>query len=156
MADVNYTAAARAFNRIDAYLKAKNWKYDKDVEKFQFTYQVGGDDLPMRFTLFVDPEREMIRSLSFMPFDFAEDKRIEGAVAVCVANYGMVNGCFAYDISDGTVFHKLAVSYKDTEVTDEMITYIMGLGMAMVDKYNDRFFALNKGYISISDFMKDE
>ena len=156
MADVNYTAAARAFNRIDAYMKAKDWKYDKDVEEFRFTYQVGGDDLPMRFTLFVDAEREMIRSLSFLPFDFAEDKRIEGAVAVCVANYGMVNGCFAYDISDGTVFHKLAVSYKDTEVTDEMITYIMGLGMAMVDKYNDRFFALNKGYISIADFMKDE
>ena len=156
MADVNYSAAARVFNKIDAYLKSKDWKYDKDVENFRFNYQVGGDDIPMSFILFIDAERELIRSLSFLPFDFAEDKRIEGAIAVCVANHGMVNGSFDYDISDGTVFHKLAVSYKNTEVTDETITYIMGLGMAMVDKYNDRFFALNKGYISIADFMKDE
>ncbi len=156
MAEINYAAAARVFNRIDAYLKSKDWKYDKDTDRMQFSYQVGGDDLPMRFTLWVDAEREMIRSLSFLPFDFAEDKRIEGAVAVCVANYGMVNGCFGYDISDGTVFHKLAVSYKDIEVSNDLIEYIMGLGMAMVDKYNDRFFALNKGYITIADFMKDE
>ena len=156
MADVNYTAAKKVFNKIDAYLKAKDWKYDKDTDKLEFTYQVGGDDLPMRFTLFVDAERELIRLLSFMPFDFAEDKRIEGAVAVCVANYGMVNGCFGYDISDGSIFHKLAVAYKDIEVTDELIAYIMGLGMAMVDQYNDRFFALNKGFITIADFMNKE
>ena len=156
MADVNYTAAARVFNKIDAYLKARDWKYDKDVEKLKFTYQVGGDDLPMRFMLFVDAEREMIRSLSFLLFDFAEDKRIEGAIAVCAANYGMVNGCFAYDISDGTVLHRLAVSYKDIEVTNETVEYVMGLGMTMVDKYNDRFFALNKGFLSLEDFIKGE
>ena len=156
MADVNYTTAARVFNKIDAYLKSKDWKYDKDTDKLQFTYQVGGDDLPMRFTLFVDAQRELIRALSFLPFDFAEDKRIEGAVAVCVANYGMVNGCFGYDISKGTIYHKLAVSYTDIDVGNETFEYIMGLGMAMVDKYNDRFFALNKGYITIADFMKDE
>lgn len=156
MADVNYTAAAKVFNKIDAYLKSKDWHYDKDPEKFEFKYQVGGDDLPMRFTLFIDADRQMIRAISFMPFDFAEDKRIEGAVAVCVANFGMINGCFGYDISDGTVFHKLTVPYMDIEVSDELIAYIMGLGMSMVDKYNDRFFALNKGYISIADFMKKE
>lgn len=156
MADVNYTAAARVFNKIDAYLKSKNWKYDKDVEKLQFTYQVGGDDLPMNFTLLVDAQRELIRSFSFMTFDFEEDKRVEGAVAVCIANYGMVNGCFGYDIGKGTLYHKLAVSYKDIEVSNNLIEYVMGLGMAMVDNYNDRFFALNKGYISLADFMKKE
>lgn len=72
----------------------------------------------MRFTLIVDAEREMIRTLAFMPFDFEEDKRVEGAIAVCVANYGMVDGCFGYDISDGTLFHRLSVSYADTEVSD--------------------------------------
>lgn len=156
MADVNYTAAENVFNKIDAYLKSKDWHYDKNPEKFEFKYQVGGDDLPMHFTLFVDAGRQMIRSLSFMPFEFAEDKRIEGAVAVCVANYGMVEGSFGYDISNGTIYHKIAVPYMDIEVSDGLIEYIMGLGMTMVDKYNDRFFALNKGYITIADFMKDE
>lgn len=156
MADVKYTNAIKVFNQIDAYLKSKDWKYDKDTDKLHFNYSVNTDDFPMSFTLIVDANKEMIRSLSFMPFDFAEDKRVEGAVAVCVANYGMVNGCFSYDISDGTIFHKLSVSYIDIEVTDELIEYIMGLGMSMVDQYNDRFFALNKGFISLADFISKE
>lgn len=156
MADVNYAAAAKVFNKIEAYFKSKDWKYDKNTEKLEFSYQVDGDDLPMRFTLFVDAERELIRLLSFIPFNYAEDKRVEGAVAVCTANFGMINGCFGYDISDGKIFHKLSVPYMDIDISNEMIQYIMGLGITMVDKYNDRFFALNKGYISIADFMKDE
>ena len=156
MADVTYTAAVKVFNKIEAYLKSKNWNYQKDTRKLEFKYQVDGEDLPMSFTLFVDAERQMIRAISFLPFDFANDKRIEGAVAVCVANYGMVNGCFGYDINTGSIYHKLTVSYMDIEVSDKLIEYIMGLGMSMVDKYNDRFFALSKGYISITDFIKDE
>ena len=156
MADVKYTAAVKVFNKIDKYLTAKNWKYDKDTNKLEFIYHVGGDDFPMRFILRVDAEREMIRSISFMPFDFSEDKRIEGAIAVCVANMGMLNGCFGYNITDGTVFHKVVVPYMDIEVSDDMIEYIMGLGMAMVDKYNDRFFALNKGFISIAEFIEKQ
>ena len=156
MSEVNFAAAAKVFNKIDAHLRAKDWKYEKDAEKFEFTYQVSGDDLPMKFVMKVDPERELIRIFSFLSFDFAEDKRIEGAVAVSVANYGMVNGSFGYDITDGTVFHKISVAYTDIEINADMINYIMGVGMATVDKYNDRFLALNKGYITISDFINKE
>ena len=76
--------------------------------------------------------------------------------AVCIANYEMVDGCFGFDIQSGTLYHRLAVPYKDNEITDDHIQYIMGLGMAMVDKYNDRFFALNKGVIDIAGFLKKE
>lgn len=154
MSEINYTAAKKVFAKIDAYLKSKNWKYDTDTDQLQFTYSVGGDDLPMRFTLLVDAERELIRLISFLPFNFDEDKRVDGAIAVCIANYEMVDGCFGFDIQSGTLYHRLAVPYKDNEITDDHIQYIMGLGMAMVDKYNDRFFALNKGFIDIAGFLK--
>ena len=110
----------------------------------------------MSFILRVDADKELIRLFSQLPFAFSEDKRVEGAVAVCVANQGMVNGRFEYDVTDGTLFHKVAVCYRGIQIETELIDYIMRLGMGMVDKYNDRFFALSKGYISIGDFIKKE
>jgi hypothetical protein len=156
MADVKYTNAIKVFNQIDAYLKSKDWKYDKDTDKLHFNYSVNTDDFPMSFTLIVDANKEMIRSLSFMPFKFAEDKRVEGAVAVCVANYGMVNGSFDYDISEGKISFRLTNSFTDTMLSTELIWDMIGVSFSTIDRYNDRFFMVAKNVMTIEQFIKAE
>ena len=48
-------------------------------------------------------EREVVQVLCPMSWKAPEDKRIDLAVAVAAANYGIVNGSFDFDLSDGEI-----------------------------------------------------
>ena len=72
------------------------------------------------------------------------------------AKSGNVNGSFDYDISDGKIIFKLTQCFRDSLIGDGCLQYLLGLGCHMVDQYNDRFLALSKGIMSLSDFLKKE
>lgn len=144
------------YNTLCAALDEIGWKYKKHDEDLVVNFGVNGEDLPIAFVIVVDDERDLIRCFSGLPFNFPEDKRLDGCVAVSSVNYTMVSGSFDYDISDGSVTFRLINSYKGCTVDQELFTFIVDLTCAVVDKYNDKFFALSKGMISIEDFLKRE
>ena len=71
-----------------------------------------------------------------------EDKRMDAAVAVAIANYGMINGSFDLDMSDGEIRFRVTQSYADMELSQECISYLIGIVFFTTDKYNDKFFML--------------
>ena len=91
-----------------------------------------------------------------MSFKMPEDKRLDGAIAVCVVNYGLICGGFDYDINDGEISYRLSLLYTDTDVSCEAITDMIGLTVSTSDNYNDKFFMLAKGMMTIEDFVAKE
>jgi hypothetical protein len=85
-----------------------------------------------------------------------EDKRVEGAIAVSVANYGLVDGSFDYDISDGEIRYRLTSSYRESILSDDLFEYMIMCAASTVDDYNDRFFMLAKGMIDVEKFVELE
>ena len=146
--------AERAFSTLCAALNARNWNYQVEEDNLLVHFGVNGDDLPMKFIIFVDVDRQMIRLLSPLSFKMSEDKRVEGAVAVCMATYGMADGSFDYDISDGSISFRMTESFRNCSLGEGVIQYLISCACAMVDQYNDKFLALSKGMISITDFVK--
>ena len=148
--------AQKVFQLLCNTLDARNLRYDKDDEKLVLHLRLDGEDIPMKFLFCVDAPRQLVRVHSPFPFKMSEDKRLDGAIAACYATYGMVDGNFDYDITDGSLQFRLTAAYRDDQIGDGFFMYLIGCCNAMVDKFNDRFLALSKGYIDISDFMKDE
>lgn len=145
--------AALLYRQLCKNLDDRNWTYEKNEEDMGVIFTVTGEDLPMHYMINVDAERQLIRVISPMPFTFSEDKRMDGALAICIANYGMADGGFDYDVKEGLVTFRLAVCFAgDTVVGDELFNYIVNLPCAMVDFFNDKFMALNKGLIDINKF----
>ena len=93
---------------------------------------------------------------SFLPFKFPEDKRVEGAIAATAANHGMVNGSFDFDMSDGEMLFGCVNSYKNGDFNEDIAYYMISVAVSTVDEYNDRFFGIAKGMISIQDFIEKE
>ena len=153
MADMQ---AKRAYATVIAMMDNDNLKYKRDDENLCIELGFNTDDLDVNVKFMIDEERELVRIFSFLPFKFPEDKRVEGAVATCVANHGMVNGSFDYDFSEGDLVFKCVDSYKGGDFTKETAKYMLDIVYGMVDKYNDRFFALAKGMMSLSDFVEKE
>ena len=128
-------------------------KYGKEEDKLLVHFGMNGDDIPMHFIIFVDAKKELVTALSPMPFKMCEEKRMEGAIAACAATYGMVDGSFDYDLSDGTIAFRLTVYFGDSQLGEGIFKYIVGCAGAMAEKYNDMFLALDKGIIGLEDFM---
>ena len=145
--------AKQIYGTLCQALENRDWYYEKDEEKLLVHFGVKGEDLHMKFILLVDAERQLIRLMSPLPFEMSEEKRMEGAIAACVASYGMVDGNFDYDLSDGRIVFRLTASFRESQIGEGLFQYMISCACAMVEKYNDRFFALNKGVISISDFV---
>lgn len=151
--DKELKKAKSVFDSLCAALDKMEWKYKADEENLKVSYGVNGDDLPMDFTITCDAERQLIRLYSVLSYKFPEDKRIEGAIATNEANYKMAHGAFDYDLSDGMVVFRLVNSYRDSLVGYELFEYMVSVSASTVDNYNDLFFMLGKGMISLQDYM---
>ena len=145
--------AKQVYQTLCEAIERREWNFGKDEEKLLVHFGVSGDDIPMKFILIVDAERQLIRLMSPMPFKMSESKRMEGAIATCAASFGMADGSFDYDLSDGTIVFRMTASFRESIIGEGLFQYMISCSCAMVDKYNDQFFALDKGIMSITDFI---
>lgn len=141
------------YDRMCKYLEEKGWKFKKEEDDLVIHFMVSGDDIPMIMILQIDSDRELIRLTSPIPFNFEEDKRINGAIATCYVSNKLADGSFDYDIRDGSVAFRMTASFANSDIGTDLIEYMIACSSFTVDEYNDKFLALNKGIISITDFI---
>lgn len=127
--------------------------YEKDVSKLVCKFTVNGADIPMRYYISVDTVRQVLMMISYMPFVFPEDKRIEGAIAACHSTKRIVDGSFDLNVFDGYLRYRLTSSIKDGTVTDAVLNYLLSCACAVIDEFNDKFNALIKGSLSLDEFL---
>ena len=154
MAEYDMKKAEEVYDTLCSMLDNIGWKYDKVEEKLMIKSGVKGEDLPIDFIVVVKPRNQVVQFISSMPFNMPEDKRVEGALAVCTANYGLVDGSFDYDLSDGQIVFRLTSSYRDSLLSEALFEYMIMVSASTIDKYNDRFFMLAKGMISLEQFIE--
>ena len=153
MAD--FTEAKKVYDGLLHALDNRGWNYQKFEDDLVITSTVKGEDLPVEFIVHVDPQTEVVRFLSKLPFTFGDDKRIDGALAVCAANISMVNGSFDYNITTGEVVFRLCNSFRDGSVISESaFEYIVMVSAITVDRFNDKLLALAKDTISLEQFLE--
>lgn len=147
--------ARRVYDRMCDLLPDSGIKnFTKNEEKLNVRFTVNGDDIPMDFVMRVVPGSQLISVLSFMPFDFKEEKMVDAALAVTAINDNILNGCFCLDMSDGTTYFNVYNSYIGTELSTDLLRYLIGISVNTVDDYNDRLLALHRDIITIDDFIK--
>ena len=154
MADNKMELAQQVYQTLCGALNSREWKYGKDEEKLLVHFGVNGDDLPMDFIIIVDAERQLVRLMSPLNFKISEEKRMEGAIATCAVTFGLADGCFDYDLSNGRIVFRMATTYRGSQIGEDLFHYMISCACAMVDAYNDKFLALDKGLISVSDFIE--
>lgn len=151
--EIKMDLAKEIYSTLCLALDRREWHYKKDEESLVVHFGVNGDDIPMDFIFAVDAERQLVRVMSPLPFKFSEDKRMDGAIATCVASFGLADGSFDYDISTGIVIFRMTATYRESKLGDGLFQYMISCSTAMVDEFNDKFLAIEKGLLSIGDFI---
>ena len=156
MSDTNNSALAKSvYNTLCETLDKRDWNYEKHIEDLVITFSVSGNDLPLKFILKIDEDRQLIRLFSPLPFEVNEDKRMEMAIATTAATFGLPDGSFDYDITRGRISFRLTATFRESKIGEELFDYLVVCSSVVVDQYNDKFFALSKGYMSLEDFLKE-
>lgn len=148
--------AKQTYQTILKAFDGQNLKYTVDASALKVNISFTTNDFDVKLIFTVDAERDLVRVLSFLPVTFPEDKRVEGAVATCIANHDMVDGSFDYDFTDGDIAFKMANSYRNGSMTTDAVSYMLNVALGTVDRYNDRFYDLAKGRMTIGEFVAKE
>lgn len=156
MSEVNMYKAREVYNALINMLDTRDWKYERFDDDLLIKSGIKGEDLPIEFIICVNPKNQVVQFLSKLPFNIPEDKRVDAAIAVCVANYGLVDGSFDYDISDGEIRYRLTASYRDSYLGADLFEYMILCASSTVDNYNDKFFMLTKNMITVQQFIEQE
>lgn len=154
--EMNMQKAREVYATLVRMLDTRDWKYEKHEDDLLIKSGIRGDDLPVEFIVYVKPRNEVVQFISSLPFNMPEDKRVDGAIAVAVANYGLVDGSFDYDLRDGEIRYRLTSSYRESTLGEDLFEYMIMVAASTVDRYNDKFFMLAKGMMSIQQFMEQE
>ena len=151
--EMNLAHAKKTFAKLCSVLDDRNWNYEKDEEALRINCGAQGDDLPMDIVIKVDPSRMVIALLSKMPFKIQESARLDLAIAVSAVNYLLVDGSFDYDITNGSLFFRMTNSFLESEMGEDMFSYLLLSSCFIIDEYNDKFLMLAKGMMSVEQFI---
>ena len=153
---MKHEAALEVYEVVCQALDEMKWKYQRHEEKLVVTFGVSGEDMPMDFLIHVDEERSVVRLQSRIPVTVPEEKRLEFNAAISHASYALNYGGFDYDFSKGTVIYRHTITFLGSKLRTDAIKILIHSAVATVDKYNDRLFALSKGFLTLEKFLNEK
>lgn len=146
--------ARQTYETLCRSMDNHDWKYEKHEDNLAISCSARGDDLPVELTVTVDADRQVVMVLSRLPMNIPEDKRIDIAIAVSVANNNMVHGCFDFNLASGRLYFRMSNSFIDSRLGEDVFFYLVLCACRTVDEYNDRFLMLSKGMIDLKKFIE--
>ena len=149
----NLKLSKTTFDTLCKAMEHDNWYFIKHEEELKIECSAQGEDLPIDITIFVDPERMLIILMSRLPFIISEKARVDAAVAVSAVNNSLAHGSFDYDIKTGRLFFRMSNSFRESLIGEDLFMYMTTVAGVTVDRYNDKFFMLSKGIVSIEQFI---
>ena len=153
--------AKRAKNIYDDIIKMfdkMGWKYECDDNQLRIrtgmsTSKASGVEIVIYFKV----EQERVNFNTTFPVVFPTDKKVAGAVAVCVANASTNTGTFNLFIENGAVKFISSISYKDdTKLSTAIFKECISSAAKEIDYYYDSFKGLADGTMAIADFLNQE
>lgn len=156
MAELDMAQAKQTYENLCKMLDERDWRYERVDESLTIKSGVKGEDLPIEFIVRVNPRNQIVSFLSLLPFEIDESKRVDLALAVCAANYSLADGSFDYNLANGKILFRLTSSYRNSVLSADLFEYMIMVAATTVDEYNDKFFMISKGMLSVQKFMEDE
>jgi hypothetical protein len=153
MSDQQLRDAMATYEALCEALDNRKWKYTKEEKDLLVRFDVAGDDLQMSFLMMVDADRRLVRMMSWLPFKATKNPD-DVSCAILQANYRMVAGSFDFNYKDGSIAYRLTASYQGAILGEGAFNYLVNCAANTVDDYNDEFLMLEKGEITLEQFMK--
>ena len=123
---------------IRDFLVSDDWKFDFDEEHGIFRFGVGIESKlkHLRYLIPVREDSYVVYAISPLDTD-CDDKNVmkEMADFICRANYGLRNGNFELDMTDGEIRYKVFVDCDGIIPSEEIVKGSIIIPSLMFDRY---------------------
>ena len=155
MKDMNKARAV--YDTVCTALDKMKWVYDKEEEELAITTGAKGTDLPIDIIIRVIPEAEVLSVQVPFAFEVPDEHSIDVAIAVSAANYGLIRGCFDYDMTTGDLRFRICAPYNgNTTLAQDVVEMLVLIAATTVDSYQTRLLMVAKGVVTPSQFLAEE
>ena len=155
MKDMN--KARVVYDTVCAARDKMKWVYDKEEEELAITTGAKGTDLPIDIIIRVIPEAEVLSVQVPFAFEVPDEHSIDVAIAVSAANYGLIRGCFDYDMTTGDLRFRICAPYNgNTTLAQDVVEMLVLIAATTVDSYQTRLLMVAKGVVTPSQFLAEE
>ncbi len=154
MSTPNVAAAEAVYSTFRKVLDDMEITYTPHEEDRVITFGYKGKDMNHDIIIFVNADSETFRVVERLPYDIPEDKIVDVALASCLVNNRLMLGGFTYGLDEHLNF-EVAQSFAGSLVGEAAIKKCLFAVLVCVEEYDDKFMALNKGYLTIKDFVNE-
>lgn len=151
MSEVNMEMAKTVYDSLCSVLDKMNIKYDKIEDKLAILVGYKGQDMNHDLVIVVNAKSEIVQIYEKMPYSIDPNRAADVAKAVCYVNSRLLFGHFVYNVEDKLSF-ELTQIYTGSLIGEELLQRMILLLIRIVEDYDDKFMALNKGYLKPEDF----
>ena len=123
------------YEQVRVFFEEDDWGYVEGPNDNVLRYGFSGQNAKFQGIAKVDDERRHILFLCYLPTHVPENKRTAAAEYVTRANYGLLNGNFELDFSDGEVRFKVSVLIEDSRLTFEQFKTAVYTCVLTMDRY---------------------
>ena len=141
------------YNMLCNTLDKKGWKYAKQEERQQVIFITGDENIALSVGIGVEERKQRMYLQSPWDIKVNADKRFDIAIATCKVNAGIADGCLDYDVANGRLGFRISASLWESKAGEGLIDYMIGSAYAVATRYSETFDKLNKGEMSIEEFL---
>lgn len=153
---VDIQNAQKIYETIAAGLEKEDWKFVRKDDELTIVSSYSGDELPIVFTIEVDPSAEVIRMTSPLPFSGKDETLDELAKAICVANCGLNVGRFDLYLGSKKIVFVEVTSYHGMEILPEFAYHMMGSALSVLAHYNELLLGVCAGVLTAEQLLDKE
>lgn len=154
MSKTNIKHASKIFDTLCRTLDAEKWLYDKDEEEMRVKIPIESENHTFYIVVQICKGYDIIRAESLLPVVVPESRKHEFAVAIAKANYGMKDGNFDYDQTDGFVFFRMSTGIRKSLISEEVIKCLIYSTCIIVDDYIDKFLEVAHNNMTCAEVAK--
>lgn len=154
MSEVNMEMAKTIYDSACAVLDGMGINYKKVENELVILFGHRGQDMNHDLIFVVNARQEAIQLIEKLPFSIDPEKASEVAGAACLINDKILSGKFTYNMEDRLSFEVTQI-YSGSLIGEETIKRMLLALVFTVEEYDDKFMALNKGYLKVDDFKQD-
>lgn len=143
------------YENIKKALDKREWTYTQNEEKLLIKFSVYGEDLSSNYYFSISTEKETVTLTAYLPYRTPRNDTNALAQAIAVANSRFYNGVFEFNPKNREVSFRVSTFLLDgMEMSVDAVDYMIDVACDMVDKYDDKLFAVAKGYLSLEKYIE--
>jgi hypothetical protein len=118
-----------------AYVDARGWPHEVDPGAGIVTFPASGLNGEWTMYALADEDAEQLMVHAVFDIEVPPHRRVDLAVFLTIANFGLIIGNFELDMDDGELRYKTSIDVEGAELTEPLIDHLVMANVSTADRY---------------------